>query len=1139
LFHRIAAGARSAAHHRTRHFSVRLPGWLTVALSIFVFSAALDAQSTSGTVVGTVKDPSGNVVPLARVELKNKGTDAARSTVTNDTGSYQFSNVEIGTYLLTVEAPGFQKEEFTAFDLEAREAKRLDAELKVASQSTTVNVESSAGSAVQTENSSISETKTGRELVDLPVAIATRGTGSTSPMSTLTAQPGVQIDTAGGVSVAGALPTQLSITIDGLSVVGPRTDGPLTELFPSFNAIEEIRVGETINPAEFGGIADITTISKTGTNSYHGGVFENLQNSYMNAGNTFSHTTPSLKMNDFGIFLGGPISIPKLYSGHDKMFFFASYEGLRLPRNVLQVESVPSLAMRSGDLSAYSDALTGYPGNIIPASQISALSAKALQYLFPLPNYGAPGAISNNYLASFPEPIKSNQADLRVDRNITEKQQVYVRLTYKNRRVENTPTGSALLGSFSQPEIDYAIAAAYNYVITPTLINELRGGVSGNHYATSYAITASAAASELGIGGLLPGAVPKGDAVPNFNITGFQATGGTGSSLGANKTQQILDTMTWTKEKHTVKVGADYRYLTGLYTNVFSSRRLGAYSFNGSVMDSLLGDGAGTPFASFLLGYPDNSNIATVIQPDTHGYAGHYGFFVQDDWKVSSRLTLNYGLRYEYHPMFLDHLSNTTNFLLNPYTNVDGTTVHGVVVIPNRGAYSILNPQFAESIVPTPILTAAAAGIPESLRYSQKTDFAPRVGFAWQPFGGGKTVIRGGYGRFIEALLGSAISSSWGVDTSDVGTFKNTIVNGKPTYTFPAAYPADIAQPGTQAFYQAFNDHYNDPFVQEWNLTVEQALGKGVGFRASYDGNHGANLGLLYNANEVPANTVGFSTANLSAPYPLWDYIAYQDSKGISNYNAFTAAVEKRFSGGLQFQASYIFAKNLADNPGYDPTAFAGEAGGTVTNQFDPRLDYGNVAYTRRNRFLMTYLYELPFGKGKPFLNGGNGVLNRVVGGWELAGVLLFQSGPYMTVLAGGDPSGTGFNQLVGNGRADTVPGVPLYSDQSIGRSGHWINPGAFAVPENNIGRFADSSVGAVEGPGTEAISASLIKSISFTESVRLQFGAEVSNLFNHPNYAVPGNLTVGTSGFSSITSLQTAEGAGPRAIQLTCRINF
>ncbi len=419
--------------YRNRLFRLEME-WLSLSAALVfagtlvcLFPGMLRSQSTFGTVLGTVTDPSGTKVALAKVQLKNTGTDADRSTLTDNTGSYQFSNVDVGRYTLTVEAPGFQRSEFLTFDLGARETKRLDAGLKVASQTTTVNVESSNGAIIQTDNSSISETKTGRELVDLPVAIATRGTGSTSPISTLTAQPGVQTDSTGGISVSGALPTQLSITIDGLSVVGARTAGPLTELFPSFNAIEEIRVGQSINPAEFGGVSDITTISKSGTNSYHGGAFENLQNSYMNAGNTFSHTTPTLKMNDFGFFVGGPVSIPKLYSGHDRTFFFGSFESLQLPRSVLQVESVPTAALRSGDLSAYSGTINGYPGNIIPSSKISPLSVKALQYLFPLPNYGAPGAISNNYLASFAEPIKSNQGDLRIDQNLGSKQQLYVR----------------------------------------------------------------------------------------------------------------------------------------------------------------------------------------------------------------------------------------------------------------------------------------------------------------------------------------------------------------------------------------------------------------------------------------------------------------------------------------------------------------------------------------------------------------------------------------------------------------------------------------------------------------------------------------------------------------------------------------
>jgi len=1112
-----------------------LPALFLLILSGLGLLPTLNAQSISGTILGTVKDPSGKLVPRAAVLLTNKGTNAQRSAVSSENGDYRFEDIEAGTYVLIIELPGFQKEEFAPFDLLARETRRLDASLKLATQAQTVNVEEAQSASIQTDTSNVAETKTGRELVDLPVAIATRGSGSTSPISTLTTQPGVQVDSSGNISVAGAIPSQLSVSIDGISVMGPRAaeSGPINELFPSFNAIEEIRISEVMNPAEFGGIADIATISKSGTNSYHGGLFENLQNSAMNAANTFTHTTPVLKMNDFGAFLGGPISIPKLYKGRDRTFFFASYEALRLPRQVIQIENVPSNAMRAGNL-------TSLGGPILAASQISPLSLKLLQYLYPVSNYGVPGAASNNYAAYFATPINSSQADLRLDQVISPKQQAYVRMTYKNRRVQNPPssTSSALLGPFSQPEIDYSVSGGYNYVISPAIINELRGGISGNHYATSFGIAASTISSELGLTGF---SIPVGDAVPDVRIAGYQGTGGTASSLGANRTIQFLDTLSWTKGSHTLKFGADYRYLTGLYTNVFASRRLGRYTFNENVTAGYLNNGVQAPFVSFdafLQGIPDVSAIATVLEPDTHAYSAHYAFFGQDDWKVSSRLTLNFGLRYEYHPMFRDHLNNLTNFLPTYTSIVNGKVVPGAVIIPNQESFSILNSAFAQSIVPTPILTAAQAGLPASLRNSGKTDFAPRAGFAYKPFHGDKTVIRGGYGVFIEALMGGALDSAWGVHTSDVAGFNNPAGTSTAAaiYKFPYAFPTNLAQPGSQSFYQAFDVNYKDPIVQEWDLTLEQDLGKGYSLRASYDGNHGSHLGLLTNVDELPSNTSGFSALSASAPFPLWNYIAYQRSIGVSNYNAATVAVQKRFAHGFQFQGSYIFARNLSNNGGYDPTTFTGENGGTVTDQFHPGLDYGNVSFTRKNRFLLTFLYELPFGQGKPFMSSANGLVNRLVGGWELAGVAVYQTGPFMTILAGGDPAGNGFPALVGDGRADTVKGVSPYAGQSLNA---WINPAAFATPQNNIGRIADSAVGAVTGPGTQAVSLSLFKAVAVTERLKVQLGASAANAFNHANYAPPGNLTLGTSGFASVTNLQSAEGAGPRSLQLTARITF
>jgi hypothetical protein len=293
--------------------------------------------------------------------------------------------------------------------------------------------------------------------------------------------------------------------------------------------------------------------------------------------------------------------------------------------------------------------------------------------------------------------------------------------------------------------------------------------------------------------------------------------------------------------------------------------------------------------------------------------------------------------------------------------------------------------------------------------------------------------------------------------------------------------------------------------------------------------------------NQPAPNTIGFANLPSSAlPFPLWQEIYYNNNAGFSNYNAGTVSVNKRMSNGIQMQSSFIYARNLSNLGGNPATAaggFEGEYGGQISNPYQANIDYGNVNFTRRQRFLTTFLYDLPFGKGKMLLNSANGFVDRVVGGWELAGVLLFQTGPFMTVSQLNDPCGCGFNVFSATGgRADTVPGVSPYAGQSIGQ---WINPAAFSTPASAIGRFGDSEAGDVVGPGTEAVSMSLIKSIPIKESVRAQVGVQVANLFNHPNFAPPQSLTLGVAGFGTLTALQSAEGAGPRQIQLTARITF
>src|SRR5271166_1718245 len=436
---------RSAAVVRSiSRFSAKIYLCALFGVMIQLFAVGLRAQSTFGEFLGTVKDPSGAVVTGCAITVKNLETSATRIATTDSSGSYTLVNLEPGTYEMTMEMAGFQKVTHPNLQLLSRQTVRVDTAMALASQAQTVEVSVQAEAPINTEVSNIAESKLGRELIDLPVALGSRASGSTSAFATLTTQPGVETDNSGNTSVAGANIDMLSMSIDGISTMSPRNSAPLSELFPSFDGIAEIRVSEVNNSAEFGGISDVTTISKGGTNQYHGSAFENHQNSAFAARNTFSATVPKLIMNDFGASLGGPISIPKLYNGKDRTFFFADFEALRLPFQQVLVENVPSLALRSGDLSVYSGTVADlngnpYPNKQIPMSAISPVSLNIQKYLFPLPNTGAANSVVNNYVQNFPTPISSDQGDVRVDQNITSKQQVFARFTYKERQNAQPP----------------------------------------------------------------------------------------------------------------------------------------------------------------------------------------------------------------------------------------------------------------------------------------------------------------------------------------------------------------------------------------------------------------------------------------------------------------------------------------------------------------------------------------------------------------------------------------------------------------------------------------------------------------------------------------------------------------------------
>jgi outer membrane receptor protein involved in Fe transport len=1115
-----------------------------------IAAGAIDAQSTFGSVLGLVRDSSGAVVQGAQVTLVNAGTQAKQAAVADGDGNYAFRNVEVGTYRLTIAAPGFSTLSLPQIALAARESRRIDATLKPGAQTETVEVREDAEPVVTTEVSNLAETKLGEELVNLPVAVYSRSTGSTSPISTLTTESGIQTDDSGNLAVMGATPALLSVTIDGISSVGVEYSGPVNEMFPSFNSIEEIRVSESGNNAEFSGVADITTVSKAGTVNFHGGVFENHENSVFNAGNVFALSKPRIIMNDFGGTLGGPVRIPHLTGSPDKTFFFASYEALRLPRETPILLSVPSAAMRTGDLTSYLGSST--PVTVTPTP----VAANVLKYLFPVPNYGPADAWANNYQINFRSPISANQGDIRLDRTISSRQSVFARFSYKNRQVQTAPSasctytycaeaGSPLQGAYNTPEIDEGLSFAHNFVFNPNLLNEFRGGFNAQHASETQSYSTTDLLTQTGFASSVPQPDMEWSEAPQVLINGFMSTGAGNPGMQRGQIVQLLDNVTWTHGKHTFKFGGDFKRLSDHDDNVFGNYRSGWYVFNGS---SDVGQAIGDPYTAFLMGYPDYTEVSSTNNPTMDGLGYSYSMFAQDDWKVTPNLTLNLGLRYEVHPPIGETHRNTATFLPDwSGTGTDGmTSVHGAVVVSNEAASKSASEAFRAGIAPTPILTAAQAGIPEALRFTDHTGLGPRIGFAWLPFGNDKTVVRGGWGRFIETPLGFSLVAGWAVASSYVPTYNQDYDTDGVTPLLSLDNPFNPAAAGVGGFYYAFPIHYKDPTVQQWNLTVERNLGESVGLRLSYSGSHGTNLEAMEDLNQVKANTQGYAQVAGSRPYPYWSVIQSVANADVSNYSSATAEFSRRSGKGLTFNASYTFTRDLSDEGGVAPNAFAVTGGSFLTDRFNPRLDYGNVAYDRRHRFLTTYLYALPFGRGQRWL-AKSSLANAVAGGFELAGVTVVQSGPFLTPYEQSvDPANTNILTTVGSARTDQLQNVSLYAQQRT--TTQWLNPAAFpytnlavnyaAGDGTGIGRFGNAPVGGVVGPGTVNFSVSLMKSVSLHEGTDFRLSVEAANLFNHRNYEPP-NMQVDSAGFGSITGLQTAEGAGPRSLELAGRVSF
>ena len=1147
---------------------------LTLLLAVLLAAPCASGQSTFGGIVGVVKDPSQEVVGSARVTLTSLDDRTQRNANTDGNGEYEFINLKAGRYELEVHADGFADYKVSSLELDARQNLRLDVTLKLAGSTQTVEVTGEGGPVINTENGTIGDTKDFKQLTSLPVNY--RG-ATTSPLAMLATVPGAQQDANGNVSVGGGLPSQVQYSVDGSSTVNIRQNGALGNMNPSSELISEFKVTQFNNNAEFAQIGDVTISTKSGGDEFHGSAFEYLQNDALDAEVWNSGDKPHKAYNTFGGSLGGPLALPKLSKG--KTFFFTDFEANRRRFTTDLFLFVPSNAMRQGNFSALSTPLTDpftgkpYPGNIIPSGSecsssedcINPVAISLLKNYLPAPNIDVSAAdfgSEANYLQQTPTPSNTNGFDARLDRTISSKQSIFVRWSWKRISGESlTDTALNTVNNYLPPDQDSErnnnLIVSHNYLITNNLVNEARFGVSFWQFQVNFPIEGASAISTLGLTGLDPSDHPDTGAFPIFN---FSDDSGNYSPIGRDKdgttksqTIQFADNLSWIKGRHTMKFGVDARHVRYQDLESFGGADdFGAFTFDQGIF-------TGNAFANLLLGLPTKTYVAQS-GPDVHAHTIQTGLYAQDEFRLNDRITLTFGLRWQALPAFVSDLGNLTAFDVR-----NGGVIIPVGNQPRPGFLASINtcnpadPNNADDPCGTPtardialgcvpVLGTAAnmpcapveyantVGLGPGLREFYWKNFQPRLGIAYRPFGNNKTVVRGGFGIFTMTNLGQLSFNTTNIDVSVVRTTANSFTNGQPAYQFPSARtpddPSTIA--GTGDFYQNTLTNYRDPQSAQWNFTVERELASAITLRESYVGMSSYRMSQTVDLNQVEPSVV--SPNPNPKPYLNWGRILSTTNSGHVNYNGLQSELNMRARAGLTFQASHVWAKSLGNIGGDDPTTFNPEIiyGTPVANRFDLAANRGNMADTRRNRFLLSAVYDLPVGQNRKFLSHMNRAIDLAFGGWSLSTVSLWETGPYLTPITSSsyDPGNLSLSYRGAFQRPDCVGNGNIANPAT----GSMFRPSAFnPIPSGSVG---NCGVGILLGPGTSTIAAGLSKTFHLNERMRLRFEGTFTNLLNHPNFAPP-PTNVTSSSFGVVQSVQTAENSGNRTGQLGLRFEF
>ena len=1099
-----------------------------IAVVLMVCSAV--GQSTFGSIVGVVHDTTQAVVPGASVKIRSLEDNSSRSTTSDQNGSFEFVNLKPGNYALSAQAEGFADFQVPSAELTARQTLRIDVTLGVKTQSTMVEVSDTAVM-INTENAVLSDSKETAQIGQLPLNFRAV---TTSPLAALATSANVQQDSQGNIALGAATANMVGYSVDGISTANVWTSSAGSNPYPSSEGIAELKVTSFNNSAEFSQVGDVTFTTKGGTNNFHGSLFEYLQNDALDA-NVLNFTQKAPKrFNTFGGSVGGPLSIPKLYNGKDRTFFFFDYEGNRKRTSQPEQYLVPTLNERNGNL-------TDVGGPVIPSSSIDATATTLLNSYYPLPNVNCVTQLtpncSFNYEALQPIPSDTNGFDGRIDQIINTKQQVYARFNWKNVMYNVV---NPLLPNDVDTEHDRSFLISHNYSIRPNLLNEFRYGFTRTLLAPNFPIEGAAAIAQLGLQNVDLSTHPTDGGFPSINFsagTGFQPIGRDIVGPTLSSTKQITDNVTYIKGKHTFRAGADIRWVRFEVPEIETpSDDYGLFTFTGAF--------TGNAFGDLLEGLPNTTYFAVTGPTDNAG-GPQLGVYAQDEWHVNNRLTVNAGLRWEFLPPFVDKRGIQANF--DPRTNailINSILANGLGTAPaflqSFNACTLPNRDMA--LPCTNVVLNSQEGLPAGLRQNYMRNFDPRVGVAYRPFGDNKTVIRAGFGIFTVTSLGQLQNNNESNPQAAVHTYQNSVTNGVPLFQFPQTMTASqFVQLGGGTLEQATDPRYRDSQSAQWNVTVERELTSNTALRVSYVGMNSYRMNVTVNLNQIAPSALPYVPSPFvdpRAPFQNWGVIYSTENLGGQNYQGMEVEATHRMSRGLNFAANYTWAHNISDAQGDDPIGFGGETayGLAVMNRFNVSQDRGNVAGTRRQRFLFTGNYELPFGQGRRWASSSH-LVNGALGGWNLNTITLLETGPYLTPTI--SPQ---FDQTNTDPELDGAivrPDIVANSIPAHRSASNYFNLNAFAPTPAGAARIGNAGVGSLEAPGTIAVSAGLAKVMAIRESMHLRFEATFTNVLNHTNYAPPATNVSSPSTFGVLQSAQTAENAGNRTGQLALRLDF